>query len=163
MRPVITSVKHIRQSGGAVTIASGAINNFVLANSKELSAVTSADQDVREGCVIKAVYIEIWLFSDDAAATQFTLTVEKRNGNAPQMTFGNSQALNDYDNKKNIFYTTQGLAPSNLQSGIPVIRQWIKIPKGKQRMGHDDAITVNIAAIANGIVFCGFSTYKEYY
>jgi len=78
------------------------------------------------------------------------------------MNYANSIALDSYVNKKNILYTTMGLVGPNDEQPLPIIRQWFKIPKGKQRMGSNDTIKLNISAITNGLNYCGFSTNKEY-
>ncbi len=79
------------------------------------------------------------------------------------MTLAQSQNLGAYPNKKNILYTTQGILADANDGGptIPLIRGWIKIPKGKQRMGLDDRIVVNITAVG-ALRLCGISTFKEY-
>ncbi len=121
----------------------------------------NSSNEVEEGDLVKAVFIERWLTSDDATQSSFVLSVEKLPGNQPTMTFAQSIAMNTYPNKKNILYVTEGLVSPVAQNPTPVIRQWIGIPKGKQRMGLGDRILVNIAAIANGITFCGFNVFKE--
>ncbi len=73
-------------------------------------------------------------------------------------------ALGTFDNKKNILYTTQGLAPNDgVGQPVAVIRQWFKIPKSKQRFGLGDKIRLAIASRGDGVItYCGFATYKEY-
>lgn len=124
-------------------------------------AAPSASNEVREGCTISAVFVEMWVTSDDSAQGSTVVSLEKRPSLSPQMTYAQSQALNSYSNKRNVFFTSQGLTPPNVQSGIPFIRQWFKIPKGKQRMGLGDLITLNISGITNGANYCGFFTFKE--
>ncbi len=157
--PIITEKHYTNNSLETVAIAT--INNHVAVSSVPLLSKNTS-VEVEEGNLVKAIYVERWLTSDDATQTTFNLTVEKVPSQAPVMTFANSQALNTYSNKKNILYTTQGLANPTTGVAMPVIKQWIAIPKGKQRMGFGDRILVNIAAITDGVNFCGLDIFKEW-
>ncbi len=159
MRPTINTEKHIIQLGPA-TIALGAILPVSIAFS-EASPATAVS--VREGAKISAVYIEVWATGDDAALSSSVCTLEKRSGNMVAMTVGESAALNNYTNKKNILHTFQGLIPTNAQFPIPLLRGWFKIPKGKQRFGLQDLLVLNIHAALDGMTVCGFFVYKEQY
>jgi len=118
--------------------------------------------EVEEGASVKAVYLEIWIRSAATAAASFTFIFCKRPSNAPSPTVTDLAALGDWDNKKNIFYTTQGLVNDVDSSALNLYKGWIKIPKGKQRIGLNDRISWHLSAIGQSINFCGFSTYKEY-
>ncbi len=158
----IVSVKHYVHHTNAA-IASGAIGRFVIAHSVVAPATGNAF-DVQEGSVIKAVFIEFWLLSEGAAGstTQFAVTVEKQPGNTVDMTAAQILNLGAYPNKKNIFYVTQGVMSGEDTNSVPILRQWFKIPKGKQRMGLDDQIVVNFGPIGQSTRRCGITTYKEY-
>ncbi len=159
MRPRVNTQKHIIQNS-LFAVASGAITNLVLANA--VVAPTTAGQ-VREGAIISAIYVEMWLTSDDTAAGTVVVTLEKLPGNSPTMTTANAGALHDYNNKKNIFFTQMGLLPSNVDYPMASIKGWIKIPKGKQRFTTNDALILNIFGQSNGVAGCGFSIFKEQY
>ncbi len=143
------------------TVAFGAIRNQVICTAVDTED-SSVPAEVNVGAVVKAVYVELWLTADDAQQSSATLSLEK----VPRLTdlqiFGESQAVHDYFNKNNIFYITQGLIPPTLNSGIPFLRGWFKIPKGKQRMDKESAIILNISAISNGLQVCGVFIYKSY-
>ncbi len=163
MQSPINSVKHYVQHSNAV-VASGAIINQIVAVGVQAPA-TSTTADVRQGAVIKAVFVERWIVGDGTTGVscQFTLTIEKKRKGEPNMTAANAANLMAYPNKKNILYTTQGIIPSAIDgaNSVPVVRQFFLIPKGKQRFGQDDQLIVNIAAIV-ALRNCGFETYKEY-
>jgi len=159
----INSIKHfVHQT--ILNVPSGTIANITVADAVNAPAVASSLQ-VNVGCIIKAVYIEMWYVATDASDTRssFTLTVEKIPSGAPGMTFTNSSNLGAYLNKKNILYTTQGVSPSAITGGasLPLLRQFISIPKGKQRMGQGDEIHVNVSSVG-GASICGIFIYKEY-
>ncbi len=160
MRPTINTEKHYQQSSlGAV--ASGAITNIEVLNAV---AAPVAVNEVRQGAIVSAIYVEMWLTSDDAGAGTAIVTLEKVPGAVTTfMTAANSAALGNYDNKKNIFHTQMGLVPGNTTYPMVTIKGWFKIPKGKQRMGLDDKIHLNLHGQSNGLSFCGFTTYKEQY
>ncbi len=160
MRPVINSEKHYVQFS-LFAIASGALSVLEVVRGVTASPVTASH--VREGAVVKAVYIEMWGTSDDTGAGSCVTTVEKTVGDGSPMTAAESASLNSYRNKKNIFFTQQGLLGPNTQYPMNLIKGWFKIPKGKQRIGLDDKIRVNILGQSNGMSACGFATYKEYF
>ncbi len=164
MTPVINSNKHYVTRSNVV-IASSGIRNDVIANAV-VAPANSATNEVEEGSIVKAVYIELWIVGSGAVGTigQYNLAIEKKPANAPVMTFTNSVNLGSYLNKKNILFAAQANITSVLDGGlpIPVFRQWILIPKGKQRMGLGDDIVVNTSATGQEIQLCGLFTYKEF-
>ncbi len=127
------------------------------------STVANQVDEISEGAIVKAVYIELWIL-DSANDGSFVITVTKYPGTAPGMTFAESNSLGTYENKKNILYTTQGLSANNgVGNPVPIIRQWIKIPRSKQRFGLGDRLRICIANNGlNNLEYCGFATYKEY-
>ncbi len=161
MRPTINSEKHLVQFS-LFAVASGAITNLAIATA--VSVPTAAVADVREGSIIKAVYCEMWLTSDDAAAGTTIVTLEKIQSGTAGMSAASSGALNAYANKKNVLYTCMGLLPPNVGS-LPFncVKGWIKIPKGKQRFGVGDRLALNVHGQSNGVAGCGIAIYKEYY
>lgn len=148
-------------------VTQGTVGLGAVAQLAQITAVVAPDAnlswEVREGAEIHQVYVEFWITSDDAAQGSFILTVEKVPSAAPAMTYANSIALTDYPNKKNILYTTMGLNNPTTGPATPVIRQWVAIPKGKRRMGLGDKIVVNLSGITNGVNYCGFLLFKEFY
>ncbi len=105
----------------------------------------------------------MWLLAGSQQPGSFQLTLEKISSNAPDMTHNDSTLLHDYGNKKNILYTTQGLVGDANTNPSPLLRQWFKIPKGKQRFGLGDKLNLNLSSFAENITSCGVIIYKEYY
>ncbi len=163
MRAPIQSRKHIFQISQA-TVAQAVIVNSELVNAIEGSR--SQPQHVAEGAVVKACYVEFWLSQDSASVVgSYTVVLYKNPGNGHEMTTSQAAALHDYDNKKNILFTAQGLLTPNDGGQVPVIRGWYKIPKGKQRFGLNDSLELavrNNNATAIDINFCGLAIFKEY-
>ncbi len=145
-------------------VATGAIDSQDVVHAV-VAPATGAAEDVSEGSIVKAVYIERWILNSGATDTfnTFTLMVEKMPGNGTPITAAQMLNLGAYPNKKNILYTTQGALGASVDGaqGVPVIRAWVLIPKGKQRMGLDDEIVVTLHSVGSSQI-CGITTYKEY-
>ncbi len=159
----ITSIKHYVALTNT-TIASGALLSTIIAEGVQAPATANAFSVVN-GAIIKAIYFERWVLGDDVTGNsgQFTLVIEKAPSDSPDITVTNMLNLGVYNNKKNILYTTQGIIGSSIDGspGIPMIRGWLRIPKGKQRMGLGDKIVLTVNAIGK-LRVCGINTYKEY-
>ncbi len=160
----INSVKHYVQRP-ITSVAVAAVLNDEIVNAVVASAV-SDPTEVTEGAVVKAVFVEMWAIGLGAAGAQATILMALEKVPAAAVAMTNSQSLNlmVYPNKKNIMYTTQGLLASDeVGPAVPMIRQWFRIPKGKQRFGLGDKLILNISSIsATNFQVCGFYTYKEY-
>ncbi len=159
MRPIIHSKKHYVQTSLS-TVTTGAETGTIVALSVETpTAVTH----VEEGSSVKAIFWEIWVIGS-VSAQFFTIIFAKYPGGVNDATITEMAALSDWDNKKNILYCTQGLASNDgIAAPIPIFRDWIKIPKGKQRMGLGDSFKFQVASRgSDDIIHCGFNTFKEY-
>ncbi len=161
--PPINSIKHYVHRTNS-TVASGALQTNVVVHSVVAPATATA-ADVKEGSIVKAIYCEFWIVSAGSPTTeaQFIIIVEKLPGNSTGITAAQALNLGAYPNKKNILYVSQGILGSREVTGaIPVIRTWVLIPKGKQRMGLDDQLLFHLAPVGQTIKACGIFTYKEY-
>ncbi len=163
MLATINSIKHYVQQT-ETSVASGAIFELVLVNATAAPA-TATTADVKQGAVVKAIYCELWIASQAVSdVTSFNITIEKKVGIPTAMTFAQSQNLGAYPNKKNILYTTQGIVSAfAVGPTIPIMRAWVKIPKGKQRFGFEDELVLNIGNVGNALQLCGIFIFKEYY
>ncbi len=157
MRPRVNTEKHIVQSPVFVALASSKVEVDVVTVNNALAVAS----DVRVGAVVTAIYLEYWFLAGGQQPGSFVSSLEKRPAGASQMTFGESNSLTTYDNKKNILYTTQGLIGDANANPTPVYRQWFKIPKGKQRFGLGDVLTVNFTSLTEDMDVCGLAIFKE--
>lgn len=161
MKSPIHSVKHYVQFTRA-TVAT-----VSLASQKLVEGVNVADAnlvyEVSEGSVIKAVFVEVWI-ENSANTGSFVVTLYKQTTGAALMTYAQSIALGTYAGKKNVLFVSQGLPPNDgVGQPIPVLRQWMKIPKGKSRFGLGDTLRLTVTnAGGDDLDYCGFATYKEY-
>ncbi len=162
MRQIINAIKHYVQFENA-EIASAARRNMVAIDAVAQNAVTSVE-DVVEGSIIKAVFIEIWVHSQAAAGLEdkFQLSIMKTVAGGATITFTEMNNLMGFANKKNILFFSQGVTGDLSTQSIPVVRQWFKIPKGKQRFGLGDRLDITVSATNAVLDSCGFCTYKEY-
>lgn len=161
MRPPIHSVKHIVQSPIS-EITTGTAENILICTAVE-STIANLSTEVPEGSVIKAVYVEMWL-QNTSSLGHSIVVLEKTSLTNNGATFTNLGNLFAYINKKNILFTHEGLTSNDGNANpLPVIRQWFKIPKGKQRFGLGDRLFLSISnPSANGLNRCGMFIYKEY-
>ncbi len=160
MRPVISSRKHIVQHT-ITQVPTGTVTTLADIKGEHVQDVNSASEVV-EGSVVKAVFLEYWIIGTFGLGS-FLCIVEKSEAGNPNPIFTEMTTLDNYENKKNILFTSQGLMAEDNQNPTPVLRQWIKIPKGKQRFGLDDKFRINFASLgAEDLQFCGFTLYKSY-
>ncbi len=160
VRPMVHSVKHYVQTSIG-TVAAAAIVDTTLVQGVE-GTTANAVFEVAEGSTVKAIYVELWLRSAATAASSFTFIICKRPSNTNVPTVAEIASLGTWDNKKNVLYTSQGLVNDVDSTALSVFKGWVKIPRGKQRMGLGDIISWHLEAVGQSINFCGFCTYKEY-
>ncbi len=158
----IVAIKHYVQEDNT-QIASGAIRPMELIQGVAQTGVVNV-QDVVEGALVKAIFIEYWVKSFAGAGTdvKFQVCLEKVPAGATSVTFAQMNTMMAYPNKKNVFFFGQGVLGDNSTQAVPVIRQWFKLPKGKQRFGLDDVLMLTLSATSAALQNCGFATYKEY-
>ncbi len=160
MKPPIQSKKHIVQFTLANAVG-GAVSNLLIAEGVESGSALPTD--VEYGSQIKAVYCELWVQSSASTITTFVAGFYKQPGTGAAITAAQAAALHDWNNKNNLFYTTQGLVPGTTTNIIPAMKFWIKIPKGKQRLALGDKYRVFVRALGvDDVNFCGQFTFKEY-
>jgi len=161
MRAPIHSEKHYHQ----ITLSTA--TTLSTANSNILDTVHVVDKnisnEVQEGAIVKAIFLELWVIGS-VSNQFFTIIFGKYPSETDSATFTEMTDLTSWSNKKNILYTTQGLASNDgIASPIPVVRQWFKIPKGKQRCGLGDRYRLQVASRgSDDIIFCGLAIFKEY-
>ncbi len=158
----INTVKHYVQLENS-TIASGAARGNAVVDAVIAPAAANT-RDVREGAIVKAIFFESWVKSNASAGTdtKFQTAIEKVPAGATALTFTQMNNLQAYDNKKNILFYSQGVIGDLTTQAIPIVRNWFKIPKGKQRMGLGDRIVLTTTSTGAEINHCGFTTFKEY-
>ncbi len=162
VRPTVNSTKHYVQIS-LDSVLAGAIKDLPIVTAVSAPSANLA-AECREGAIIKAVYIEMWIRGSELSPGSILVDFYKRSGGDTAMTAIEAASLHTYDNKKNVFYHTQGLINDTDADAIPFIRQWFKIPKGKQRFGLNDKLSLSIFAQgAIDSVHCGFFTFKEYF
>ncbi len=160
----INTIKHYVQKSNTA-VASGTRIAIPIVSAVVAPATASTDQ-VKEGSIIKTCFIEIWIKGTGAsdATTQFNIALEKVPGAAANaMGYADMLNMGAYDNKKNILFSGQGVI-GGVGGGqsIPVMRNWYKLPKGKQRFGLGDDLVVSVATTGQAMQVCGLATYKEY-
>ncbi len=161
--PINSNKHYVHQT--KATVSSGAILGIKIVDAVVAPAVSNAF-DVRQGAIVKAVHLEYWIdIQADAGDTgQQVAILEKVPSGQASVTAAQILNLGAYPNKKNILWTFQGIQTSAI-SGVqctPIIRDWMLIPKGKQRMGLGDEIVFSFSSVGEIGHICGLATYKEY-
>ncbi len=160
MRAPINSVKHILQHT-TTQVTTGTVTTLVEAVGEHIQDVSNV-QEVVEGSLIKAIYVEYWILGTFSEGS-YVMCIEKSEFGNPSPIFTEMSTLNSYENKKNVLFISQGLIGEDNANPTPVLRQWVKIPKGKQRFGLKDKLRINFAFLgSDDIQFCGFTLYKSY-
>ncbi len=163
MKSPIHSKKHIVQISQATVAQALTVNTTILA-AAEASSTTPTG--ISEGAIVKACYVEFWVSQDSASVVgSYTIGLYKNPGGTNTPSSAQFAALHDWQNKKNLLFTAQGLLTPNDGGQVPVLRTWYKIPKGKQRFGLADSLMLTIRnnnATAIDINFCGLAIFKEY-
>ncbi len=158
MKAPITSRKHYIQTSLATVLAG---QTLAIRLVDALDIRSAANDSVVAGSVIKAIFVEMWVRAGDTApGTTLISLIKTQDLSIP--VFADAINLNDYQNKKNVLYHTQGLTNDQDADAIPFVRQWFKIPKGKQRFGLGDRLFLTVTAQAIDNIICGFAVYKEY-
>ncbi len=160
VRPVVHSIKHYVQfSIGTVT--GGATTALSVIDTVDIQGVTDVDE-IMEGSVVKAIYIELWLRAGSTTPASGQTIIYKKQSDTTVASTTEMAALGDWNNKRNIFYTTMGLYNDQDADATLAFKGWIKIPKGKQRFALADQIKIQMFTPTIDLQFCGFATYKEY-
>lgn len=159
MKPIVHSEKHYVQNTLS-TVAAGAIEQITVAIA--VDTVGASNNDVAVGSVLKAIDVEDWVRTNDTSPGSFVFAVIKLPNGLGGPTATNMANLNDYPNKNNVFYVTQGLANDQDADAIRVGPGLVKIPKGKQRMSLGDKWVTVLFAQALAQNHCGKFVYKEY-
>ncbi len=159
VRPTVHSTKHYTQFSIS-TVTGGQVDELDII---EAVAVANKDisKEVEEGASIKAVYIELWARAGSTTPASGQMIIFKTTNSAGPSTT-NMAALNNWPNKKNIFYTTMGLFNDQDADAIAIYKGWLKIPRGKQRFGLGDQLRIAVFSPTIDLQLCGFATYKEY-
>ncbi len=160
VRPMVHSTKHYVQPG-LRTIVAGAAEAHVIAEGVAIADVTT-NAEVAEGTSIKAIYVEHWIRAGSTSPGSYICAIYKNPPTGTTFTVAQMAALFDAENKKNILFTSQALTNDQDSSAISIVRGWIKIPKGKQRMGLGDRWIMSTSAVGVDAIVCGLEIYKEY-
>ena len=156
IRPVHTKKHYVTLSGSA---NANAISQLTIAAGDS----TNNRSGVERGAHVKNIYLEFWVSSHDtsvSAADFFAVMVAKYEAGDAGPTATNLVDPGGWHNRKNILFYSRGLH-SSVQTPVPVLRNWIKIPRGKSRLGEDDVLALHVTS-NKSYAYCGFTTYKEY-
>ncbi len=159
---IINSNKNIVSNFTAVI--TGAQTNLDIAVAQDSPTLAVVD-DVERGCVIKAIWMELWVYTSAETAVGVTNGYDayliKNPGN--NLTPPIPSTTGSSNEKKFIFKEWKGLTGPRTQGSLPYSwRGWIKVPKRYQRMGADDRWQLVSIATGTNVIQCTNFVYKWY-
>ncbi len=159
MRPVINSVKNVADFT-ASTGTTQVLSNIVIAKD---SPVTTGQNEVQRGCIIKAVWcsFDVCGLASTGVLQRTALYLIKNPGT--NLTLPGVFVVGTSNEKKFVFRQWQVMTMRN-QDGNPPFHWegWIKIPKRYQRMGTDDRLQLAFETTTGVGHYSGQFIYKWY-
>ncbi len=127
------------------------------------SPVNSISNDVKRGCLIKAVWIEFWYYGLSAGNTNDIIDIYLIKNPGNNLTLPNPGTVGTSNEKKFVFHEWKGLGGNKSLGGYPYQQRgrWFKIPKLYQRMGTDDRLMLVARTPTTGTL-CSKFIYKWY-
>ncbi len=143
MRPVINSIKNNVSGQAGLTTTPLVIT---IAKAVDAPASASNPEDVSQGCIIKAVYInfDVCGLAGTTVLQRTGIYIWKNPGN--NLTEPGVFVTGTSNEKKFIFKQWQFMTMLNADGNPPNhVEGWLKIPKRYQRMGTDDRLEMIMA------------------
>ncbi len=162
-RRPINSVKKVIDASGGLAASTPAV--VAIADATGGAAwIDAGDTSVAIGCTISSIYLSVFIYLDSNTVTDVPVLdwyIHKNPGN--NLSMPEPGATGGNDNRRWIMHEEKGLATDVNNGGTPMIfKGVIRIPKGRQRMGNDDNISVRILSENYIGFFCVKAIYKFY-
>ncbi len=158
LRPVHT-LKHIIDIQGGLVIATGSVNDLVVAvAAPDVQATANV---VEEGSTVNAIFLNIQVAaSSTAALANVYMYVVKNGGN--QLALVNANAVGLSAIRKYVIHQEMIMTEKNT-TAIPrtLFKGVIRIPRGYKRFGLDDKLQVVLFSPGVTMDFCIQCIYKE--
>ncbi len=124
---------------------------------------TAVPTSVRNGCIIKAIWMEWWYYGLSASNTNDIADIYLIKNPGNNLVNPNPGTTGTSNEKKFIIREWKGLAGNKSLGGTPYTQtgRWFKIPKRYQRMGTDDVWFLVVRSPTTGN-FCSKFIYKWY-
>ncbi len=159
MAPIINSIKNVVDA----SISTGVTELEVLIAKATNTPLSTVNSDVSNGCIIKAVWINI-----DVCGLAATGVLQRTNfylfkNPGDNLTGPNVFAVGTSNEKKFVFKQWQVMTMRNQDGNVPFHWEgWIKIPKRYQRMGTDDTLRMKFGTTTAAGHMSGQFIYKWY-
>jgi len=161
LRP-INRIKHVIDDSAALANATNLPKVIVLATDTPTLAV---EESVITGSKIHGFYLKLEVVSNEdevgGAVPNVYMAIQKNPGGNLDPIQAN--AVGNNDNKRFIIHQEMVMI-QNINGGNPrvLFNGVIKIPKGYQRFGPNDTLTVNLFSPSIDILYCMQVHYKEF-
>ncbi len=140
-RPVINTIKREINAIQGVTAATNVVHTIAIAVD---APTTAGANQVHQGSIIKACWIEFWYYGLSADNTNDIIDIYLMKNPGANLTPPNPGTVGTSNEKKFVFQEWKGLAGTKTTGGMPYYQQgkWFKIPKIYQRFGTDDTLVL---------------------
>ncbi len=156
-------VNSIKNSFGRVDALVASTNLLITFARSVDNPLTANVDEVRKGCMLKAFWLEFWVYGLSAGNTNdiFDAYIIKNPG--ANLTPPNPGTVGTSNEKKFILREWRGLSGNKSLGGEPYrqVGRWFKIPKRFQRMGTDDIWQLVVRSPTTGNL-CTKFIYKWY-
>ena len=122
---MVHSTKHYVQTSIS-TIVGGAVLSIDLIHAVSVDAKNDPDE-VEEGNSVKAIYLEYWIRAGSTTPSSGQMVIYKSSADTTPPLAADMAALDSWDNKKNVLYTTMGLYNDQDADAIAIYKGWLKI------------------------------------
>ncbi len=155
----INSVKHVVDQQNVTVVNTTASLNVI---DTVDNPVLGNNSNVATASVVKAIYLVVEAYATSGGAlSNFYLTVQKLPGNNIAVITPNVVGVSD--DKKWVIHQEMKML-QQVANGNPrtIFQGVIRIPKRYQRMGYDDALSVNVLTPGITANYCIQCIYKEF-
>ncbi len=161
-RAIVNSIKNQPNS---FTAGAAGVNTFVLIAKAVNTPLSTVATDVSQGCQIKAVWLELWIYASEEQIPAITNGIDAYIWKNPgaNLTAPTPGSVGTSNEKKFVFKSFKGLVGARTQGSLPYSwRGWMKIPKIYQRMGTDDLLQLVFVGTGADVIVCTNFIYKWY-
>ncbi len=136
---IVNSIKNNFNQVDGVLASTNLVLTLAIAKD---SPVNSIANDVKRGCLIKAIWLEWWYYGKSVGDVSDIVDAYLIKNEGNNLTPPNPGTVGTSNEKKFVFKEWKGLAGTKTTGGVPYKQQgrWFKIPKRYQRMGTDDRL-----------------------
>ncbi len=155
----INTLKHVVDLQGGLIVNTQA--EEILVDATDAPVAATNPQEIENTSSINAVFLNVQVAATSTAAlANVYMYVAKNPGN--NLTMPNANAVGKSDNRRHVLHQEMIMTEKNT-TAIPrtLFKGVIKIPRGKQRFGVDDRLSIFLLSPGTTYDYCIQCIYKE--